>query len=64
MPCPGLLKEVVEVPMAGIDDPIDIFGFVKGSARARVTGDMPLFNESIEVAGEIPSDNSDRRFRC
>ena len=64
VPCAGLLNEVVEVPMAGMDVPIDIFGFVKGSARERDTGDMPLLSESIEVAGDTPSDSSDRRFRC
>ena len=63
-PCAGLLNEVVEVPIGGIDDPIDIFGFEKGSARERDTGDMPLFRESIEVAGDTPSDSRDRRFRC
>jgi len=64
VPCAGLLNEVVDVPMAGIDDPIDIFAFEKGSARERDTGEMPLFRESIEVAGDTPSDSSDLRFRC
>lgn len=56
------MKEVVEGPMIGIEVTMDKFGFVNGSARDRVTGDMP-FIESIEVAGDTPSDTKDRRFR-
>jgi hypothetical protein len=56
------VKEVVEGPMIGIEVTMDKFGFVNGSARDRVTGDMP-FIESIEVAGDTPSDTKDRRFR-
>lgn len=59
----GFVNEVVEGPMMGMAVTIDRFGLMKGSAgRDRVTGDAPLI-ESIEVAGEIPSETKDRRFR-
>jgi len=61
--CAGLVNDVVEDPMTGIVVPIDKFGLEKGSALDRVAGDMPLLIESIEVAGETPSETCDRRFR-
>jgi hypothetical protein len=48
--------------MIGIEVTMDKFGLEKGSARDRVMGDIP-FIESIEVAGDTPSDTNDRRFR-
>ena len=62
-PSAGLVKEVVEGPMIGMEVTIDKFGFEKGSFRDRVTGDMPLI-ESIDVAGDTPSETNDRRFRA
>jgi len=61
-PSEGVVKEVVDGPMIGIEVTMDKFGLEKGSARDRVMGDIP-FIESIEVAGDTPSDTSDRRFR-
>jgi hypothetical protein len=58
----GFVKEVVEGPMIGIEVTMDKVGFVNGSARDRVMGDVPLI-ESIDVAGEMPSETSDLRFR-
>jgi len=49
--------------MAGIEIVIERFGFENGSARDRVTEDMLLLRESIDVAGDIPSDTSERLFR-
>jgi hypothetical protein len=60
-PSEGLVKEVVEDPMTGIVLPMERFGFEKGS-RDRV-GDIPLLIESIDVAGDTPSERCDRRFR-
>lgn len=57
-----VVKEVMEGPAAGIDVIMDKLGFIKGSFRDRVMGDMPLI-ESMDVAGEIPSDTKDRRWR-
>jgi hypothetical protein len=61
-PSEGVVKEVVDGPMIGIEVTMDKFGLEKGSARDRVMGDIP-FIESIEVAGDTPSDTNDRRFR-
>ena len=61
-PSEGFVKEVVEGPMIGMELTMDRFGLEKGSARERVIGDIPLI-ESIDVAGDTPSDTSDRRFR-
>lgn len=54
-PSAGVVNEVVEGPMIGIAVK-DTFGVLNVSARERVPGDVPLI-ESIEVAGETPSDN-------
>ena len=62
-PSAGFVKEVVDGPMTGIEVTMDRFGFAKGSARDRVVGDMPLI-ESIDVAGDTPSETRDRLFRC
>lgn len=56
-----LVKEVVEGPMIGIEVTMDRF-VEKGSVRERLMGDIPLM-ESIDVAGDTPSETSDRRFR-
>jgi hypothetical protein len=63
-PSGGFVNEVVEGPMTGIEvtPVIDKFGLEKGSACDRVVGDMPLI-ESIDVAGDTPSETKDRRFR-
>jgi hypothetical protein len=59
----GVVKEVVDGPMMGMAVTMDKFGLMKGSAgRDRVTGEAP-FIESIDVAGEIPSETRDRLFR-
>lgn len=55
-----LVKEVVEGPIIGIAVTMDRF-VEKASFRGRLTGDIPLM-ESIEVAGDTPSE-TDRRFR-
>lgn len=59
----GFVKEVFEVPMIGIDVMllIDRLAFENGSFRDRVIGDMPLM-ESMDVAGDTPSEMCDRRF--
>jgi hypothetical protein len=59
----GFVNEVVEEPIAGIEVTIERFGFEKGSARDREVGDIPLLIESIEVAGDTPSETNDRLFR-
>lgn len=56
------MNEVVEGPRIGMAVTMDRFGFRNGSARDRVIGDMPLI-ESIDVAGEMPSEMCERRFR-
>lgn len=56
------MKEVVDGPIIGMLETMERLGFVKGSVLVRLTGDMP-FIESIDVAGEIPSETKDRRFR-
>ena len=61
-PSEGFVKEVVEGPTIGIEVTIDKFGFANGSLRDRVTGDMP-FIESMDVAGEIPSETKDLLLR-
>jgi len=60
-PSEVLVNEVVEGPMIGMEVTIDRFA-AKGSARERLMGDIPLM-ESIDVAGDTPSETSDRRFR-
>jgi hypothetical protein len=60
-PSAVLVKEVVEGPMIGMEVTMDRF-VEKGSVRERVMGDIPLM-ESIDVAGDTPSETSDRRFR-
>lgn len=62
-PSAGFVKEVEDGPMTGIEVTMERFGFAKGSARDRVTGDMPLI-ESIDVAGDTPSETRDCLFRC
>jgi hypothetical protein len=49
--------------MTGIEVTMERFGFAKGSARDRVMGDMPLI-ESMDVAGDSPSETRERLFRC
>ena len=61
-PTEGFVKEVVDGPIIDIAGTIDKEGLINGSALDRAMGDMPLI-ESIEVAGETPSEASDRRFR-
>ncbi len=61
-PRAGVVKDVVEGPITGMDVTIDRFGFEKVSVRVRFIGDRP-FNESIEVAGDTPSEIYERRFR-
>lgn len=59
-PSDGLVKEVVEGPITGIDK----LGLENGSTRERVIGDIPPpLIESIDVAGDTPSEVCDRRFR-
>jgi hypothetical protein len=58
----GLVNEVVEDPITGIEVTIERLGFENGSARDLVVGDIPLLIESIEVAGDTPSETNDRRF--
>ena len=62
-PSVGFVKEVVEGPMIGMELTLDRLGLEKGSARECVIGDIPPLMESIDVAGDTPSDTSDRRFR-
>ena len=57
------VNEVVEEPMAGIEVTVERFGFENGSVRDREIGDIPLVMESIEVAGDTPSEINDRLFR-
>jgi hypothetical protein len=54
------MKEVAEGPI-GMEVTLDKF-VEKGSVRERVIGDIPLM-ESIEAAGDTPSETSGRRFR-
>lgn len=61
-PREGFVKEVVEGPMIGMEVTMDKLGLVNGSARDRCGGDAPLI-ESIEVAGDTPSETNERRFR-
>lgn len=60
-PSAGFVKEVVEGPMIGIEVTMDRLELVKGSARTRLPGEVSLI-ESIEVAGDIPSETLERRF--
>lgn len=55
------MKEVAEGRL-GVWANIVEFPFVKGSLRARVTGDAP-FIESIDVEGDTPSETKERRLR-
>jgi len=55
------VNEVVEDPITGSDVTIERLELEKGSARDLVVGDIPLLMESIEVAGDTPSDTSERR---
>ena len=59
-PSKGFVKEVVEGPMIGTAETMDKFGLAKGSARDLVTGEVPLM-ESVDVAGDTPSETKDRR---
>jgi hypothetical protein len=52
------VKDVVEGPMIGMEVTVDKFG----SARDRRCGEDSLI-ESIEVAGDMPSEAKERRFR-
>lgn len=56
-----LVKEVAEGSMIGMEVTMDRL-VEKGSFRERVMGDIPLM-ESRDVAGDRPSETSDRRFR-
>lgn len=58
----GFVKEVADGPIIVIAGTIDKVGLENWSALDRATGDRP-FIESIEVAGDTPSETSDRRFR-
>jgi hypothetical protein len=57
------VKDVVEGPMMGIVWTIERFGFEKVSFRVRLIGDIP-FMESMDVAGDAPSEMYERRFRA
>ena len=57
-----VVKEVIEGPTRGIEVIMDKFGLEKVSFLDREIGDMPLI-ESIDVAGDTPSDTKDRRLR-
>lgn len=57
------MNEVIDGPaIAGIDVTIDRLGFAKGSGRVRLIGEEALI-ESMDVAGEMPSETKDRRLR-
>ena len=56
------MNEVVDDPMTGIVAVMERLGLENGSARDLVAGDKLLLIESIDVAGEIPSD-PERLFR-
>lgn len=57
------MKEVMDGPaVAGMDVTMDRLGFENGSGRDRLTGEDALM-ESIDVAGEMPSETKDRRLR-
>lgn len=60
----GLVNEVVEDPLTGIEVTIERFELDNGSPREREVGDIPpLLMESMDVAGDTPSVTNDRRLR-
>lgn len=59
----GFVNEVVEGPTTGMEDVIERFELVKTSPLDRTLGDIPLLIESIEVAGDTPSEINDRFLR-
>jgi hypothetical protein len=61
-PSEGFVKEVREVPVVGNVLPMERVGCEKVSPRCRLVGDIPLFIESMDVAGDIPSESIDWRF--
>ncbi len=61
-PRAGFVKEVADGPIIGIVGTMDKLGLEKGSPLDLVMGDRS-FIESIDVAGETPSETCDLRFR-
>jgi hypothetical protein len=58
----GVVKDVVEDPIAGIEVTMERFGLENGSVRDRMIGDIPLPIDSMDAAGETPFEVKDRLF--
>jgi hypothetical protein len=58
----GVVKDVVEDPIAGIEVTMERFGLENGSARDRAIGDISLPIDSMDAAGDTPFEFKDRLF--